>query len=94
MYTCPICQRKCIPIWRALAMTRLRPAFHCPCCGGLIERDARPLELLAGLPLLLAQVAIYQMETPDRSTIFLFILAALGAGLGIWLLLLVRYKDA
>lgn len=91
MSKCPNCEKNCVPLWRAFVMPSLAPAFACPCCGVKIYRARSWFDVVAFVPLLLANAFIYLGDTKSAQEAWLCYAGAVVAGVVLWVPL-IRYR--
>ena len=94
MFSCPACQRRCIPLWRTFLMPPLYAVFECRCCHTRVRRTRSRIEYLSMLPFYLALFIVFGIGIPE---------IALGLGLlcffgflsiAVWLSYFIRYEIA
>lgn len=94
MFSCPACQRRCIPLWRTFLMPPLYPAFQCRCCRTRVRRVRRRLEYVSMLPFYLSLFIVFGIGIPEVS-IGLSLLLIFGLlSIALWLTYFIHYEIA
>lgn len=94
MFSCPACQRRCIPLWRTFLMPPLYAVFECRCCRTPVRRTRSRIEYLSMLPFYVALFIVFGIGIPEVA-IGLGLLSFFGfLSIACWLTYFIRYEIA
>lgn len=93
MFSCPACQRRCIPLWRTLFLPPLFAVFQCQCCATRVRRVRCRWEYVASVPFYCALLLVFGARTETDDGIAILLTCGLLSML-VWLACFIRYEIA